>query len=50
MKKESDDNVVLISSAPKGYGKKIIENQISQMNKQNAILKRKLAEIKRNTY
>lgn len=50
MQKKPPENVVFIASAPKGYGKEIIENQISQMNKQNALLKRKFSEIKRNAY
>ncbi|MEC1180467.1 hypothetical protein P9B03_18375 [Metasolibacillus meyeri] len=50
MKKEQKEKVVLIASAPKGYGEKIVERQLSQMKKENATLQRKLSEIKRSVY
>lgn len=46
MNKKHSEKVVLVASAPKGYGKKVVERQLSQMKKENAILQRKLAEIK----
>lgn len=50
MKKEQTEKVVLVASAPKGYGKKIVERQLSQMKKEHAVLQRKLSEIKRSAY
>lgn len=50
MKKEQNEKVVLIASAPKGYGKKVVESQLSQMKREQAVLRRKLSEIKRSAY
>ena len=45
MKNKKTENVILIASTPKGYGKKVIDGQLSQIKKESAVLKRKLAEI-----
>lgn len=50
MKKELNEKVVLVASAPKDYGKKVVERQLSQMKREQAILQRKLSEIKRSAY
>ncbi|WP_185830646.1 hypothetical protein [Siminovitchia terrae] len=40
------ENVILIASAPKGYGKKVVTNRMNQMKQDRANLKNKLAHIK----
>lgn len=40
------ENVILIASAPKGYGEKVITNQLNQMKRDRENLKNKLSNIK----
>ena len=40
------ENVILIASAPKGYGKKVVTNRINQMERERANLNNKLGNIK----
>jgi|GEM_PF-918638 len=40
------ENVILIASAPNGYGKKVVTNRLSQMKRDNANLQHKLSKIK----
>lgn len=40
------EQVILIASAPHGYGKKVLTNRLSQMKRDHANLQSKLAQIK----
>ncbi|ANB60578.1 hypothetical protein [Anoxybacteroides amylolyticum] len=40
------ENVILIASAPYGYGKKIVTNRLNQMKRDHAELQNKLSKIK----
>ena len=40
------ENVILIASAPKGYGKKVVTNRLNQMKRDRANLQNKLSNIK----
>ncbi|GKU83094.1 hypothetical protein [Niallia sp. NCCP-28] len=40
------ENVILIASAPEGYGKKVVTNRLKQMKRDRANLQNKLANIK----
>ncbi|WP_196220206.1 hypothetical protein [Terrilactibacillus tamarindi] len=40
------ENVILIASAPKGYGKKVVSNKMNQMKRDRANLNNKLSKIK----
>lgn len=40
------EDVILIASAPKEYGKKVVTNRLNKMKKDRANLKKKLSTIK----
>ncbi|MBO8177052.1 hypothetical protein [Aeribacillus pallidus] len=40
------EDVILIASAPNGYGKKVVTNRLSQMKRDHANLQNKLSKIK----
>ncbi|MFS0646471.1 hypothetical protein [Siminovitchia sp. 179-K 8D1 HS] len=40
------ENVILIASAPKEYGKKVVTNRLNKMKRDRANLKNKLSNIK----
>ncbi|WP_445506154.1 hypothetical protein [Niallia sp. 03190] len=43
------ENVILIASAPKGYGKKVVTNRLNQMKRDRASLQKKLSNIKNSS-
>jgi hypothetical protein len=43
------ENVILIASAPKGYGKKVVINRLNQMKRDRANLQNKLSNIKNSS-
>jgi hypothetical protein len=43
------ENVILIASAPKGYGKKVVTNRLNQMKRDRANLQNKLSNIKNSS-
>ena len=40
------ENVILIASAPKGYGEKVVTNRLIQMKRDRANFQNKLSNIK----
>lgn len=43
------ENVILIASAPKGYGKKVVTNRLNQMKRDRANLQNTLSNIKNSS-
>lgn len=43
------ENVILIASAPKEYGKKVITKRLNQMKRDRASLQNKLSNIKHSS-
>ncbi|MGW9606344.1 hypothetical protein [Heyndrickxia sporothermodurans] len=43
------ENVILIASASKEYGKKVVTNRLNQMKRDRANLRNKLSNIKTTT-